>query len=72
MGMLETREVVFVPSRWMSMSLTQLNDVIFMVDVAWHDLAALGIILLAIVADWVDGSSLWVMVSAEAHCCIPV
>ena len=50
MVMLETREVVFAPSRWMSTSLAQLNDIVFVVDVVWHDLAALGVVSLAIVA----------------------
>ena len=36
--------------RWVSMSSAQWNDIVFVVDVTWHDLVALGIISLAIVA----------------------
>ena len=46
---MEVAVVAFMPMRWASTLLAQSN-VVIVVDVTWHDLAALGIILLAIMA----------------------
>ena len=43
-GGLEVAVVVFMFARWMLSSSVQ-SDVVIVVDVIWHDLAALGIIL---------------------------